>query len=137
MSKPEPPEGYVMWDGKAGDIVPEGALLSLGSGWWIGSAMVGRPCAAICVGHYAVPAPKPEEDIRDHREIALRVLRVAGLSEDEAQARADRVVEARAHGLRIEWVSHQCHHLASGRSPDPEMFYEHPCSVCGLYFVND
>lgn len=89
MSKPEPPEGYVMWDGKAGDIVPEGALLSLGSGWWIGSAMVGRPCAAICVGHYAVPAPKPEEDIRDHREIALRVLRVAGLSEDEALRAAE------------------------------------------------
>lgn len=50
------PEGYVLWDGKEGDLVPEGALVDL-HGKWVHSRYAGRPCQSAFVGFYAVPAP--------------------------------------------------------------------------------
>lgn len=55
------PEGYVRWDGKAGDIVPDGALcnyLGIKNRWTLAMA-IGLPCHELHVGCYAVPAPEP------------------------------------------------------------------------------
>lgn len=110
------PEGYVLWDGKEGDIIPEGAKL-----WarnrWVRSGDIGKPCQSDCAGRYAVPDPDimassvVEEAAAvasdycghsavDHREALARVVRVVTGAEPDPKV-LDHLM---AKGARCYWV---------------------------------
>lgn len=79
QAKPKPvvgpiPDGYVMWDGKAGDIVPAGAVTRFGYGW-LRPSCIGYPCRPQDVGSYAVPAPTPEPEVEVTEEDRLETCR--------------------------------------------------------------
>lgn len=122
------PDGYVKWDGRAGDIIPDGALYYWEVEGWVLSECIGMACTSVDVGCYVIPlgsdtVTEAEEDKAilprsvveeasaiasdfcshssiNHREALARVLRAA-LGFEPHQAVLDRLLDL---GARAYWV---------------------------------